>query len=370
MAEARAARIRRHIGRLGSASQPDACQAERTLIRWYRSEATPQLLVAARSPSPKVRCRAAWILGQVGGDGAFEALAELISDADPAVRYDSLVALGALGDPRGVAILVAAALRRDSSADDGAAAMGLARLMPTGRAVVVEMARDTDPERQRLAAYVLDCCEMTDHDTYDALVSLISVDDGEVQERAIHALGRWRDASSLALALRLLECRAPVVRAGAVEWLAVAGEPAAPEAVERAMADPAAEVRLSACRSASQMGSSLMPDRRLATLLAPAVTDACAEVRQFALLELVGRLSHRTYVPIVADAIAGSEHVGAEVAALLGGRLAAPLAERLLACLGAARNPVYRDAITRRLDDPAPRVRRAAERAIALLGAG
>src|SRR5262245_40761968 len=121
-------RIRRYLWRLGQPGPRKAISAEQALIRLGR-RVLPAVLAATASPAPRVRFRAAWILGKAGDRRAWPALVALADDPDERVRYDAVMALGVLGDPRSIDLLVrlvAESPRADSL--DSAAAMSLVRL--------------------------------------------------------------------------------------------------------------------------------------------------------------------------------------------------------------------------------------------------
>jgi HEAT repeats len=120
-------RIAGHLVNLASDDDATATQAELRLLR-FGKKAIGQLLELAGSENPRVRLRVAYLLGKTGEPEVFPVVAAFVYDPDDLVRYDAVMALGYLGDPRAIPLLEELATQWDDPACVASAAcMSLAR---------------------------------------------------------------------------------------------------------------------------------------------------------------------------------------------------------------------------------------------------
>lgn len=359
-------RIAANIKKLASRNEAEAIAAESRLIRTYGARAVPQLIEATHSPSAQVRMRAAWALGQLGDTRAFEDMARLTRDRSSIVRYDTWIALGHLGDLRAIPMLVERALRPSASHEEGAAAMGLAKMHDLPASALVDLARSDDPEANALAAYLLDNSTTVDSTAFDILLRLMESPESETQERVMSAFSRWRDEQSLAFARAFLGHSSPVVRAGAVEWLTEAdeGEGRQMEAIRKAADDPAATVRLTALRCLQEGYPGAVEGDWLAARLAPMLADEGPHVAIGAVMGLF-RLPARVHGPIITAALQQPDdkrarRLVAVIRDLLRPGTNSYWTTRALASLGRTGDPRFLLAVRRCLREGSPSVRRAA----------
>lgn len=116
--------------------------------------AVPKLLKALRSPSARVRCRAAWSLGKIRDARGLRPLLRACADTDEDVRYDATMALGNLGDLRAVPALVKR-LQEGMTVLASAASMALVKL---GRGALPQLAvtaGHSNPEVREITATVI-----------------------------------------------------------------------------------------------------------------------------------------------------------------------------------------------------------------------
>lgn len=341
-------RIAANIKKLASRNEAEAIAAESRLIRTYGARAVAQLMEATHSRSAQVRMRAAWALGQIGDTRAFEDLARLTRDRSSIVRYDTWIALGHLGDSRAIPMLVERALRLSASHEEGAAAMGLAKMHGLPSSALVDLARSDDPEANALAAYLLDNSTTVDATAFDLLLRLMESPESETQERVLSALSRWRDEQSLGFARAFLGHSSPVVRTGAVEWLTQAdkGVGRQLEAIRKAADEPA-------------VGGDWLASR-----LTPMLADDDPHIATSAVMGLF-RLPARIHGPIITAAIQQPDvkragRVLAVIRDLLRPATNGYWTTRALASLGRTGDPRFLLDVRRCLREDRPAVRRAA----------
>ncbi|MBC7100919.1 MAG: HEAT repeat domain-containing protein [Methanobacteriales archaeon] len=80
-----------------------------------------------------VRFAAAAALGELGDPRAVELLIEALKDKDLRVRFEAALALGVSEDPRAVGPLIEAALKDEEGLVRAAAAWALRRMDPEGK---------------------------------------------------------------------------------------------------------------------------------------------------------------------------------------------------------------------------------------------
>jgi HEAT repeat protein len=97
-------RIAGHLVNLASDNDATATQAELRLLR-FGKKAIGQLLALVSSENPRLRLRVAYLLGKTGEPEVFPIVVSFVHDPDDLVRYDAVMALGYLGDPRAIPLL-------------------------------------------------------------------------------------------------------------------------------------------------------------------------------------------------------------------------------------------------------------------------
>ena len=121
-------RIAGHLVNLASDDDATATQAELRLLR-FGNKAIGQLLALVGSENPRLRFRVVYLLGKTGESEVFPVVASFVYDPDDFVRYDAVMALGYLGDPRAIPLLEELATQWDDPACVASAAcMALALL--------------------------------------------------------------------------------------------------------------------------------------------------------------------------------------------------------------------------------------------------
>ncbi|WP_395143618.1 HEAT repeat domain-containing protein [Armatimonas sp.] len=108
-------RIAWHLVNLASDDNATATQAELRLLR-FGKKAIRQLLELVASENPCVRFRVVYLLGKTGEQELFPMVASFIHDPDAHVRYDAVMSLGYLGDPRAIPLLEELATQSDDPA--------------------------------------------------------------------------------------------------------------------------------------------------------------------------------------------------------------------------------------------------------------
>jgi HEAT repeat protein len=108
-------RIAGHLVNLASDDDTTATQAELRLLR-FGKKAIGQLLALVGSENPRVRLRVAYLLGKTGAPEVFPVVAAFVHDPDDLVRYDAVMSLGYLGDPRAIPLLEELATQWDDPA--------------------------------------------------------------------------------------------------------------------------------------------------------------------------------------------------------------------------------------------------------------
>ncbi len=166
-------------------------------------------LEAARArlddPDPRVRCRAADVLGQLGVPertfpaACFDALAERLAREDhPAVLGDLGIALGHLGDPRAVPLLVPLAGHAAAEVRYGVVAGIMAQDDPAALATLIALSTDPDLDVRDWATFALG--SQTEADTpalRAALCARLADEDATVRMEAIVGLAARGDATAV-----------------------------------------------------------------------------------------------------------------------------------------------------------------------------
>jgi len=82
-----------------------ACQ---TLVKLSDSDTLHLLIESLGHPKADVRCCVVWVLGEIGGEAAYDALGDALKDWNDGVRYVAVSVLANLGGSEAVPHLMAA----------------------------------------------------------------------------------------------------------------------------------------------------------------------------------------------------------------------------------------------------------------------
>lgn len=287
------------------------------------------LTAGARATDPIVRRRAAMALGRIGSPAGLDLLVELTTDQDSTVQRDAAFALGLLGDTTGVP-----ALRRllTESALDADPAVGLEAVSALARiggadaatavidvlqGAVSRLTADGDTPALGLRA-VQEAWRLGERAPVSTLVQLADAPNLVVRRAAVHALFRLRAPEAGAVLLTAVRDEDAAVRKNAVRTLSATyadssglGRGAVGPVLVRAMEDDDIAVRIQALRALATYGDSTLAGAALDQL-----TDPSLAVQTEALLAL-GRLGGGEAAEALRGAARGGEYwVGR--AALLG----------------------------------------------------
>ncbi|MBI5482522.1 MAG: HEAT repeat domain-containing protein, partial [Deltaproteobacteria bacterium] len=243
---------------------------------------------ALRDESPAVRAEGARRLGALRASEAVDALVGLLGDPSPRVRRAATAALGAIGDRRALPALVGRLRDQDTEV----------------RLAVVRILGDLGPRVKPEQA----CAHGRCPEAVEALLDALD-DPAQVVRRAagfaLADVGFERRAQVRALALRRrlqlttrLQHPNPSLRRRAAEDPGRMEDPAAVDALRRALADPDLEVAREAGRALGRVGAPAA-----AALLAAADGEATRDAAA---------------VGLVALAAAGEPRAAARLGALLG----------------------------------------------------
>lgn len=170
-------------------------------------------------------------------------LVRLLERGEPPVRHLAATALGELGDPGAVSPLLAALAGPDEEGVRWRAAEALSRLGPPAVPGLAALAGHDEPDVRWKAFVALG--EIGDLSCTPVLRAGLTDPDRFVRGRAVSALARL-GALSLPVVIEALEDPDARIRQGAAEALGQVGDPAATQALVRALGDPAEPVRRAA----------------------------------------------------------------------------------------------------------------------------
>jgi len=97
-------RIQHLIEGIGNPDNDIQIHSEKSLIK-IGLPAVNALVEATKHENPQIRWRAAYSLGRIGDNRAFDAILDLVinpDSRDSVTRYEAFLALGYLGDPRAI----------------------------------------------------------------------------------------------------------------------------------------------------------------------------------------------------------------------------------------------------------------------------
>lgn len=348
--------------------------------------AVPALVGSLKHINPQVRGNAAEALGNLGETAvaAIPALERAARDEDPGVRAHAVHALGAIGKPSNPSLnLVVESLRDADPSVRVAAVETLGRWGKSNDSVLTAMTPllDDPNELVKVAAIrVLPKLAGPSPEVIEALCDrLLEIDSAWVQVHAALALGKLGPAAAAAGGplLRVVQTGEAEVREQAIRAVALIQPPETADAFLIGLKDSNDDVRLIA--SAGWMKASEIPDDAVSALI-EALRDPEVQVRANA-AHALARLETLPdeAVPLLIDcstdaydglrlnaAMALKPLAAAEVIETMRRLLADPNSRvRIIAASSLlAADPAdsqARAVLTQALDDPAPRVREAAE---------
>ncbi len=234
-----------------------------------------ELMEDLQDASPRVRGEAAKELGKRGGPGVEGALETLLEDADDGVRDSAVRALRDLGSEEAVRIL-REALKTGSWEKRTAAAEALR-----------ELGWRADHSEEGALYHILNgdwegVVELGRHAVPPLMALIRSCSDEVLRERAVRALGRMREPSTLKVMAEALHDIHPSVRKAAAWSLGQTGRRKAVEPLIAALQDPDEEVRREAVEALVRIGTPAMQP------LVSALREEDSEVRR-RVAEVIGR---------------------------------------------------------------------------------
>ncbi|HET9315367.1 MAG TPA: HEAT repeat domain-containing protein, partial [Vicinamibacteria bacterium] len=264
----------------------------RSLVDADRAVVEPALVQAAQLGSPaELREAAIWALGEIGGPTAERRLRAAVGDpdvrvrrtaieklgerkvqlavpdlirllqdrtADQGVRVAAAAALGAIGDGRAAAPLLAA-LKDGNVYVRGEAEKSLALLKaPPGPRETATMLGDKSPRVRADAAQKLG--DARDPEVTSKLIGTLQDDENEVRQAAIRSLSRHRDPRSVRRIVAALESSSFQTRQGAAAALGLMGDASVAPAVLKRLKDPSGAVRAEAVRALGRLGKADDPE--------------------------------------------------------------------------------------------------------------
>ena len=244
----------------------------------------PLAALLAGDSMPAVRGMAAWALGEIGGRGAFDALALALRDHDPHVREMAVMALGRTRDPRGVDLLEP--MLRDSFA-------GVRSVMTTalsgigtpeaGELLARLVTHDADQHTRMMAGYSTRMVLGTA--SFATLSALLRDTSAAIRRMAIANLGELGDGRAIAPLTEVVQQDSSAMVRGAAAWaLGTIGTNAAVPGLAAAMDDEDWQVRMAAAAGLGKTGGP-----RAADLLMKATRDPEHQVRLTAVEALEAR---------------------------------------------------------------------------------
>lgn len=234
------------------------------------------LTAALTNADSTVRSAGAIAVGRIGDRRGLDLLVRAMSDPDTTVRQSAVFALGLLGDTAAIAPILER-LRSEPVLDLSSAVEAMTTLARIGGPQVGEIFRaildgraalDLDALEQLRRQIALESWRLGKYAPVSSLLPLVSDTSGDMRWRAVYSLSRLRApaaARRLAEAVRdpLAFTRAAAVRAFSPSFVDSAGM--GREAAARLMApllnDPDAGVRVAALRAVGSLGDTTLVER-------------------------------------------------------------------------------------------------------------
>ncbi len=236
---------------------PVAIEAVRSLGRLGDPAAAPALMkiIRAPKPDPQLRLEAVSAIGATGGEGAYEALLDILADPSPLIRAAALRALAQL-DPEGFVTVLSGLDPDPHWIVRAALATALGTLSPeTGLPRLRAMLGDAD---ERVIPSVLaSLAKLHPADAASLMTARLKDNDPVVRAAAAKALGELKPpgaAASLAEAYRFGQRDSTyIARAAALGALVAYGSAEAVPVLNEALADKDWAVRVRAAALLAQL---------------------------------------------------------------------------------------------------------------------
>ena len=192
------------------------------IIEFLPSGYTGQLIrtLQDKKKHPDERAKATYYLGQIGGPGAYEALAATLSDEDETIRNLAVVGLGCLGDKRATQPLLDL-LSRESSSD-------------IKRSIITALGGVKNKEAEL------------------AVIALLS--DPLVQGKAIIALGEWKSEGAVPSLIKIAKEDGHINRYSAIKSLGKVGGDQAVTALIELLQDESLSTIIDAAEALATIG--------------------------------------------------------------------------------------------------------------------
>ncbi|MBM4038893.1 MAG: HEAT repeat domain-containing protein [Planctomycetes bacterium] len=290
------------------------------------SGAVEPLLAALRDAEPKMRVRAATLLGRLGDERAVELLSALLDDPEPAVGLAAAQALAAGANPQAVDALLA--VLKDSSAK-------LSAPKPRGK-TERELAAAYESAIGRLCVAIEALGKSRDKRAADPLLALLTHSDVKVRELAVKALAEVADPRAFDRIVPLMEPTTEklgwherYIREAAIRAAARLGGKQALKPILAQLNRPKQlpELIPGICRALGEIGGPDVVEPLVNVLL----TADWKEHRAAAAMALA-KLGAEAVGPLIAR-LKGADRATRGVLALVLSRLGEPAAEPLLAAL-------------------------------------
>jgi len=313
---------------------------ERELIA-LGPKAVPRLAEALADSGEIVGVRTSlpWILGEIGGPDALEALVAALKDKNPIVRGEAAKGLGWMCNPKAVPPLLDTLENDDSARARAVAAWSLGRIGDRRAAEpVVAALGDAAKEVRRSAARALG--DLGDRRAVEPVAAALGDAVKEVRWWAAHALGALGDPRAVPALVAALKDTEADVRREAVNALGEIGDPrAVPALVESLEKDSEELVRCTAAGALGKIGDPqalpalltalngedrpLRPSaaRALGRIGDPRVVDPLAECLKnrswgvsWLVAEALGEIGDPRAVPALVTALADRGDIGLRMA--------------------------------------------------------
>jgi HEAT repeat protein len=227
------------------------------------------------------------------------ALVEALDDADAAVRQAAVLSLGKLGRPQAVDELTKPKVL--GSDDPGIRRAAVSVIGRIGGLQVVDALSQSvhDPDWTvrneaiaAVSAIVDDVSELRIPETAKVLIRMLPIDDRDVREKTIRALGGFGRAGVTAL-VDALGMKSQRVRSGAAAALGLIRDRATVPALVRRLEDESKQVRLAAITALGNI-----PSVRAIGPLVERLSDRDAQVRAAA-VDALGRMGRAAVIPLI-----------------------------------------------------------------------
>jgi len=176
------------------------------------------MLEALNRPDPDVRCRALWILGNVGNSRAVIPITLLLQDDNPVCRTEAIAALGEIGDPRAILFLKQVIDRQPESIPDVIRALGKIP-GPSSIPVLASHIRDSSREVRLLVIHALG--QNRDRRIPGIVAPVTQDPDPEIRAAAVTVLSRFPQGDVAPLLILLLADPHPDVRFAVLQGMQV-----------------------------------------------------------------------------------------------------------------------------------------------------